>query len=174
MHIGFTGTQRGMTVPQWHLLYRMMTKLTYGDTLYTSNVVRKSIHGHQGDCIGADYQFDSLCIALQWARCIHPPDNMSKRARTDLITEYLDHIDEELPYLTRNHNIVDSSDLMFACPGEHIQQLRSGTWSTIRYAQSISKPLYVIYPNATWRFHGVMTTEIDMSSCDPRACITEG
>ena len=51
------------------------------------------------------------------------------------------------PYLARNRDIVDASDLMLACPAEQQEVLRSGTWATIRYALKRDKHLIVIHPN---------------------------
>ena len=45
--------------------------------------------------------------------------------------------------LNRNKNIVDASNLIFAFPFDK-EIIRSGTWSTIRYAKKINKPLIII------------------------------
>jgi hypothetical protein len=45
------------------------------------------------------------------------------------------------PFLDRNKDIVNSCDILIACPENDIEVLRSGTWSTIRYAKKINKPV---------------------------------
>ena len=49
--------------------------------------------------------------------------------------------------LDRNHDIVDDSDILIACPGEKEEVLRSGTWATIRYAKKQGKSVIIIYPD---------------------------
>jgi hypothetical protein len=50
-------------------------------------------------------------------------------------------------YLDRNHDIVDSSDLLIAVSESTVEVLRSGTWATIRYAKKLRKPIKIIYPD---------------------------
>ena len=55
------------------------------------------------------------------------------------------------PYLERNKDIVDETGLLIATPkGEEI--VRSGTWSTIRYARKNHKKIIIIMPNGNLRF----------------------
>lgn len=72
----------------------------------------------------------------------HPPIVTSKRAFFQC-----DELRDPLPYLARNHKIVDAVQEMLACPGEVMEQLRSGTWATIRYARRVGKPVHVILPD---------------------------
>lgn len=128
---GFTGTQRGMTEAQWATLYNLLReRIGYGR------------EWHEGDCIGADAQSVTLARLFRFRVICHPPTNSSKRAFVPA-----DEYREPLPYLDRNKAIVCESREMFATPGEATEQLRSGTWSTIRYARSKGRPLYVILPD---------------------------
>ena len=53
-----------------------------------------------------------------------------------------------LPYLERNRKIVDNSDMLLAAPaGPEAEHLRSGTWSTIRYAIKMGKRVFIILPD---------------------------
>lgn len=128
MNVGFTGTQRGMTVGQWDALLRLL--------------MNRVGNFHQGDCVGSDAQ------AAHGARCLgfriigHPPTIDAKRAFFPA-----DEWREPLSYLERNHKIVIASQEMIATPGEFEEQLRSGTWATIRYARRVGRPLHVIYPD---------------------------
>lgn len=136
MNVGFTGTQRGMTEAQWASYWRVIYAIARDNNHVCSF--------HQGDCIGADAQAAHGAKSLLYRIIGHPPDNDSKRA--------FFHADEwraPLPYLDRNKAIVRSSEKMIATPGETQEQLRSGTWSTIRFARRISKPLSIIYPDGT-------------------------
>ena len=50
-------------------------------------------------------------------------------------------------YLVRNHDIVDVCDVLVATPGQKEEQIRSGTWATIRYARKIRKQIIIVYPD---------------------------
>lgn len=129
MLVGFTGTQRGMTEAQWAALWPLLRERAPGDF-------------HHGDCINADAQAAYLARQAGFRVIGHPPINESKRAFFPS--------DENWPaaeYLDRNKTIVRSTEQMIATPGEVEEQLRSGTWSTIRYARRIGRPLHVILPD---------------------------
>lgn len=142
MKLGITGTQDGLTEAQFLSLKKFL--------LNAPEVTE--IHG--GDCIG----FDAECIVLAKEvrpdiRTVgHPPINPKKRA---FLT--YDELRGEKDYHSRNHDIVDETDIMLACPkgpeydadGKWIG-LRSGTWSTVRYARKRNKPIVIIMPDGTW------------------------
>ena len=60
---------------------------------------------------------------------IHPPDVGALRVFCSA-----DEALAPLPYLTRNKQIVDASEVLVACPQSAKEEMRSGTWSTVRYA----------------------------------------
>lgn len=128
-HVGFTGTQRGMTPNQL-------------------SVVRFYLDGytwlHHGDCIGADAQAHQAARRKGLKIHRHPPDNPSKRAFCDFNKD-----DDPYPYLDRNHNIVNWSSLLIAGPGEFEEQLRSGTWATIRYARKTKTQRIIVFSDGT-------------------------
>lgn len=102
----------------------------------------KPKHGHHGDCINSDKVFHAMCLAHGMIIHIHPPTNPKKRAFCaggDI--EYL-----PAPYLKRNRNIVAMSDVLLATP-HGPEELRSGTWATIRYAKQKGIQVYIVYPN---------------------------
>jgi hypothetical protein len=51
--------------------------------------------------------------------------------------------------LFRNKEIAERCDHLLACPAEDIEQLRSGTWATVRYARKAKKPITFIFPDGT-------------------------
>lgn len=128
-HVGFTGTQRGMKPAQFHAV---MGLLSAAEPEWV----------HHGDCIGADEQFHRTARKLGIKVHGHPPVNDSKRAFCDFDIE-----DDPLPYLDRNHVIVDSVSLMIATPGEAYEVLRSGTWATIRYSRKTGTDIAVVFPD---------------------------
>jgi hypothetical protein len=129
MIIGFTGTQRGMTEKQWSTLFHLLRARAPGEF-------------HEGDCIGADSQAAWLARYCGFRVIGHPPTIDAKRAFFPA-----DEWRPAAPYLVRNNKIVQASQEMIATPGEFTEQLRSGTWATIRYARRVGRPLHVIYPD---------------------------
>jgi hypothetical protein len=133
MKYGFTGSSTQTTVPQ---------RSTFAGWI--------SIHAgdvaefHHGDCIEADAKAHDIVREFTKARIvIHPPVKDDKRAFCAG-----DETLKPLPYLERNKAIVRASDVLLAMPhGE--EELRSGTWSTIRYADKLPKPVVIFWPDGT-------------------------
>lgn len=127
MKIGFTGTQHGMTENQKALLRAFL---------------RPAWEFHHGDCIGADAEAHDIAKAVGCRIVVHPPSNPRKRA--------LKHGDEArrpLHYLDRNNAIVAETDLLVAAPKSIEEEVRSGTWYTIRRARKHSKPVHILEPS---------------------------
>jgi hypothetical protein len=125
-HVGFTGTQRGMSRTQLVALAILLNRLH----------VDGCTHFHQGDCIGGDAEAHAIANEIGYVIEVHPPTNDSKRAHTErLATKHPIILHEPKPYLVRNHEIVDACSYMVAAPFEMTEQLRSGTWATVRYAR---------------------------------------
>lgn len=132
--LGFTGTQLGLTDAQQEQLVETLER------------VRPSVVAH-GDCVGADAEFHQLvrdtlpdCVIEVW-----PPENSAKRAWC-----VGDDVHEPLPYMTRNLAIAKTTFGLIACPGETKEQLRSGTWSTVRRARRYGRPILILYPDGTF------------------------
>lgn len=142
-HIGFTGTQIGMTWGQ------KITVRTVLEALRETGGFLQSVPiFHHGDCVGADAEAHELACAIGYQIEIHPPAIAEKRAFLSGLRVHM-----PLPYLARNRIIVESSQAMVATPKGQ-EELRSGTWSTIRYALKIKRPLWVIYPDGNFIMHG--------------------
>lgn len=139
LKLGFTGTQAGMTRYQRkQLLHHLNRWVGEGYT---------HLEIHHGDCIGADEQFHDLCVDF-WPSdrltvVVHPPVNETKRAFVAFPGQT---VLPARPYLERNHAIVDAVDGMLASPKELREQLRSGTWATVRYARKTGVPLILMAP----------------------------
>ena len=124
--VGFTGTQRGMTDAQQSQIRSWLEGLDVTEL-------------HHGDCVGADAQADAIARELGMNIVIHPPVSEKKRA---FCWQEGDIYLPSLPYLERNHDIVDSCPILLAAPlGD--EQVRSGTWATIRYAKKRGKHIYI-------------------------------
>jgi hypothetical protein len=125
---GFTGTRSGLNDSQKKSIIELLQK----------NTNNGQIEIHHGDCVGADKDFHDLCVSLSnkinIKIIIHPPTDNKLRAYCKS-----DFIEKEKEYLQRNKDIVNNSDILIACPFSSEEQLRSGTWSTIRYAKKLNK-----------------------------------
>lgn len=126
---GFTGTRNGMSTEQKNNVIKLLQK-DIDD--------KKKIEAHHGDCIGADKDFHNICTNLKITVIIHPPDNDKLRAFCKS-----DNVRNQLPYLDRNKNIVNETNILIACPVSKDEELRSGTWMTIRYAKKINRPVLI-------------------------------
>ena len=127
--LGFTGTQKGMTIRQHITLCKIMGCFT---------------HLHHGDCIGSDFEAHVLAKAFRQQIWVHPPLLEKKRAFCD---GWGVRILEPKPYLSRNHDIARCCDVLFATPRTGHPTNRSGTWFTVGYALSIGRPAFIILPD---------------------------
>ena len=136
LKIGFTGTERGMTQFQKDWLYSALDSYSYepGERWFLN-----------GDCIGADIEAAVIAESLGFKIWLFPPNNPSRRA----FFKDPAKIEIGLPYLVRNHRIVENCDLLFAVPFENYEVLRSGVWSTVRYAKKLGKYVGICYPQHT-------------------------
>lgn len=137
MKLGITGTQHGMSRPQ---LSRMI------ELLMMVKAESEIEEVHHGDCIGVDSEFIAMIrvgFPETYIVC-HPPIIFTKRAMV------ASHITlDPKPYLERNKDIVDAVDLMFAAPRTMKEELRSGTWATIRYARKQNRHTIIVWPDGT-------------------------
>ena len=128
--IGFTGTRRGMTVAQRKALRALL--------------LNGSGKLHHGDAIGADAEAHDIAVALGRGVVIHPaslPDQRAFKSAADIRSP-------KAP-LVRNKVIVRETSVLIAAPGERTEQLRSGTWATIRHARRLKRPIAIIYPDGS-------------------------
>ena len=141
-HIGFTGTSQGMSLPQRIEIQRMFANIP---GMYPE----MEVIFHHGDCVGADEEAHHIALVNGMKIHLHPPENSKSRAFcTPNWTA------EEKPYLERNKDIVRASSLMFATPKEYEEVLRSGTWSTVRFARKIGVRVCIVLPDGSRKIEG--------------------
>ena len=128
MKVGFTGSRRGMTPKQ---------KKTVAHLLQVDFPCNEL---HHGDCIGADFDAATIAAGLGIWVVSHPPDKDRLRA-----FHSSDHVRVSKPYLVRNMDIVDETEVLIATT-RSAPRRRSGTWHTIRYARKQSKLVMVVGP----------------------------
>lgn len=133
MKVGFTGTQAGMTELQKRAIVNILKTLNIEEA-------------HMGDCIGADADFYDIINEMGIKTVGHIPNIDAKRAFKAYSEER-----QPKPYLVRNREIVNESNLLLSTPKESQEELRSGTWATIRYGKKIGEPTIIIYPDGHWQ-----------------------
>jgi hypothetical protein len=131
VRIGFTGTREGMTPAQERALRDFLAS-------------RPGAVLHHGDCIGADAQAHDVAVELGCVVVIHPPAVGTLRA-----FKPSSDVRKPRPYLDRNKDIVRETKLLIAMPAEFTEQHRSGTWSTVRYARRLGRPVRIILPDGS-------------------------
>lgn len=137
VHVGFTGTRIGMCSNQRlelaeYLLYLKELGFT---------------HFHHGDCIGADAQAAKLAKQFGFIVIAHPGHPRDKNnTMYRAFTNFNDVVHEPKPFANRDKDIVDACDRMIATPAGQTEEVRSGTWNTIRYTRKTGKPMHIIFP----------------------------
>lgn len=139
MILTFTGTQQGMTPEQKDRVLRLM-------------IIRR-IHIqeiHVGGCIGADQEFYEMLTENQLAITTIWPSNIQSKhgiAVEHHRLHYPHMVQPEQPPLDRNKEMVNLSTHLLATPKEYEEELRSGTWATIRAAWKQRLVTTIILPN---------------------------
>lgn len=131
---GFTGTQQSLPYAQQSALEEVLSDLYNEDYVWM----------HNGDCIGADATAAQLWRDMDGKVHGHPPDIVWKRAKFQFDAQW-----EPKPYRQRNADIVLCSDILVACPKAMEEELRSGTWMTIRMARKSKVPIVIVWPDGS-------------------------
>ena len=124
MNVGFTGTRKGMSEAQKSQLHRVLALLQYA-----AQVSNQSVRVFHGGALGADDEAHYIA------------DRLGMDPNPVLV------MSEDSPgrsYLARNRVIVSRAELLIAAPETDTEQLRSGTWATVRYARQAGKPVIML------------------------------
>lgn len=139
LHVGFTGTELGMTEPQRKQLDKILWRI--------NEIQGGIVASHHGCCIGADEEFhDATRIYREgWDRYIHPPINEKKMADIEGGISF-----PPADYLARDEIIAIKSHLLIAAPSNY-QEITgrgrdAGVWYTVRQARKLHKPIIILWP----------------------------
>jgi hypothetical protein len=128
--IGFTGSRNGLTPEQGNALRALFQTFPEDCEL------------HHGDCIGADASAHVAAQARGWRTISHPATGVP-----DLQAHMLaDERRPPRPPLDRNLDIVEETDQLVACPRAEREEIRSGTWQTVRAARKRKRPITLVWP----------------------------
>jgi hypothetical protein len=138
MIIGFTGTSIGMTAEQKTQVRGLLTE-------YKALGAVTFMHGL---CIGADEQAARIAKELGYRVVAHPGYSLKNPKNRLFRSDFRgnDEVRPEEPFIRRDRNMVNESHRMIAAPRSKEEEMRSGTWTTVRYAKKKKKPMDMVYP----------------------------
>lgn len=131
-HLGFTGTKEGMTSSQALRLKDILRRRQEAGYLWM----------HNGSCVGADKTAADIWRGLRGKIILHPPVKTGFMA-----TIQAEIVCEPKDYLARDRDIAECCELLIATPLTDDEQLRSGTWATVRYARLLRRRVYIVQRN---------------------------
>ena len=133
MVIGFTGTRQGMSDAQKDQLDWVLAMLAPSPARPTRDIRTKRLTAtvafHHGGAKGADAEAAALAARYIGPDRIvsHPPADHTPKAA-----------------LLRDRDIVKVADVLIAAPRGDKEELRSGTWATVRYAREEGIPVIML------------------------------
>lgn len=137
MKIGFTGTRQGMTDPQRDAVENILARYSGEFT--------------HGGCNGSDRQVGLIADRLGYDVNIRPGDP-AQFGFHKLEDAHWNRLYDPEPYMVRNQKIVDDGeDLIIATPSKGYEELRSGTWATVRMARKARRRLMIVFPDGSVR-----------------------
>lgn len=132
LHIGFFGTREGLSEHQKSTFHYFFLR------------IRRDVHFHHGDGLGADYSAHAIALRRGSTVIIHPPLDTRQRAFASGAFSVL----PAKGTTERTLDIIRASDYVFAAPaGERKDMPQSETWTAISLAIREKTPVTVIYPN---------------------------
>ena len=131
--IGFTGPRTGMSESQADMLHFLLRNFKAAQP--TTHSVMEFLHG---DCVGADAQAHDIARYLGYHITAFPPSNPALRAFCKA-----DEIRPTKPYLDRDRDIVDESEVLLAAINLPVKP-HSGSWYTYKYAHDKFKRAWML------------------------------
>lgn len=129
--LGFTGTRSGLTESQKATLRTWLEK-------YSPWEVDEFVHG---GCVGADADAHRIAKSLGMWTHVYPCDIVDMQAELP----DADETAKPMAPLLRDRLIAGVCDILFVCPKELVEIIRSGTWATMRYARKAGHDVVIIW-----------------------------
>jgi hypothetical protein len=128
--LGITGSRHGITDAQ---------RIALRELIDSADAI------HHGACVGADEESHDIAQLLGKRIYIHPPINEKwMMPREKWLDEHV--VYGAVEYHERNRSIVNLCQTLLALP-DGPKRLRSGTWSTVRYAHDMKVETIICYPD---------------------------
>jgi predicted Rossmann fold nucleotide-binding protein DprA/Smf involved in DNA uptake len=118
--LGFTGTREGMTAAQ-------------ADAV--RGILRRASYVHHGGARGSDREAVGIALSLGI-----PADRLIEHKAKGI---------KSADYLRRDRDIALAVEELVATPARMVEELRSGTWATIRYARAAGRLLTIVWPDGS-------------------------
>ncbi len=128
--IGFVGVRGGLTYPQFRAISRLMIDRDLPGAVADVEAVVRGADGW------GDADFDRI------ARWMTPTPQL-------VVVEAPGKGEQAAPAGARNRAVVDACDLLLACPPVAVEEPRSRTWTAVRYARRVGRPVVLVYPDGT-------------------------
>lgn len=133
MRVSFTGTRQGMSFVQRQQFEEWLK----------ANGANVSLFVH-GGCVGADIEAHSA-VRYHFGKKIFITCLPSDSAKTSRVPRDCGHVGEPKSPRIRDRDIVDLGDnLLIAAPLTDAEVVRSGTWTTVRYARKKKVPVLIL------------------------------
>ncbi len=138
--VGFIGVRGGLAYPQFRTASRLLVECDGPNALTGVEEVHRANDGW------GDADFDRI---FRWMTptprvVIHEMPKPGQPVADPPIS----------PAHNRNRQIVDSCNLLVACPPVEVEELRSRTWVAVRYARRVGKMVIIILPDGTMEVGG--------------------
>ena len=127
--LGVSATRKGITIYQRAWLWDELIK---------------GVSLHHGACVGGDEAAHDIAYLIGLSIFIHPPTDEKLMMPREKFADH--YVYPPFPYLTRNRHVVHPAHKMLILPDGPFR-MRSGTWSTARYACNLEKPGEICYPD---------------------------
>lgn len=128
MNVGFTGTREGMSNAQWEQFRYVLALFRHADQAVGRRPVL--LHGDgpgKDGKVSADTQAERLGLEFSYDIQRFPPKDLTAEA-----------------LLARDRQVALACDILVAAPKTDKEQVRSGTWYTVRQARSLGKPVVML------------------------------
>lgn len=136
-HLAFTGSKDRLTTSQKAALEDEIIDHREAGYLWM----------HNGDCVMSDEYAARMWVKYNGKVMLHPPIADKYRAFFEKATI----VCEPREYLVRDHHMVDCSKRLIATPQTFDEQVRSGTWTTVRYARKLRLGITIVLPDGSIR-----------------------
>lgn len=141
IRLGFTGTREGMNEKQQEAFLKFIE--SFKDEIeFVSH----------GDCEGADLQFDIICHEFGLRRRLYPSTSKTRcfSERERPLNCFV--MQDPKPPFERNGDIIEPCNLLVACSRLQEEELRSGTWMTVRLARRKGLQTIIFWPDGSMQF----------------------
>ncbi len=135
--VGVTGTRNEITTKQ----------IIRGIELLKLYYEKDDSFLHHGCCIGVDATMAIAALTIGYRLHAFPGPYSQYFSKLAYDISEIRH--EQNDFLDRNKTIIDYSQFLIEFPARMGEELRSGTWATVRYAEKHNVSVIVVFPDGS-------------------------